>query len=388
MKKITFLKDFSISALTAGFVAVLVSFAGPSVIVFQAAQVADLSQAQLSSWIWAISIASGLSCLLLSIKYKVPVICAWSTPGAALLVTSLMNYGYNDAIGAFLVSSFLIFLLGVTGIFAKAMDLVPKEISAALLAGILLNFGLDVFHAAQNSFISATIMIGVYYIAKRFFLRYAVLLSLVAGMIFSYSLNQFYFEDVVLSLARPMLTMPGFSIEAIIGLGLPLFVVTMVSQNVPGVSVMRAASYKAPISPIISTTGVMSLLFASFGSHAINLAAITAAICTNEEAHIDPARRYIAGIFCGLFYIFVGIFGATLVSLFVAMPKDVVIVIAGLALMGSLMSSLIQSLESPQNREAGLMTFLVTASGFTLFGIGSAFWGLITGIVVFLFNKK
>ncbi|MDR7318048.1 benzoate/H(+) symporter BenE family transporter [Brevibacillus nitrificans] len=373
--------DFSVSALIVGLIATMVSYAGPLLIVFQAAKAANMSDALLSSWIWAISIGSGLTAIVLSIRYRTPVIMAWSTPGAVLLVTSLSVYPFSDAIGAYLFSAVIITLLGVSGLFSTIMRYVPPAITTAMLAGILLSFGVQVFVSLQELPTLALPMILCYLLAKRWMPRYAVVFSLLVGLIAAFLLNRFELGGIQVALVQPIFTLPTFSLDAIIGLGIPLCIVTMASQNAPGISVLQADGYDTPASPLITTTGVASIVLAPFGAHGINLAAITAAICTGKEAHPDPSKRYIAGIACGAFYLVFSMFGATIASVFSAFPKELIAVIAGLALFASLSSSLASAMSDMSRRESALITFLVTISGISIAGIGAAFWGLVAGVI-------
>lgn len=373
--------DFSVSALVVGLIATLVSYAGPLLIVFQAAKAAHVSDELLSSWIWAISIGSGLTAIVLSLRYRTPVITAWSTPGAVLLVGSLSLYPFPDAIGAYLFSAAAITLMGVSGLFSTIMKHVPAAITTAMLAGILLSFGVQVFVSLQQLPALALPMILCYLLAKRWSPRYAVVLPLLVGVLAALAMGRFALGTIQVALVSPVFTYPAFSLDAIIGLGIPLCIVTMASQNAPGISVLQADGYDTPASPLVATTGIASLLLAPFGAHGINLAAITAAICTGREAHPDPARRYIAGIACGVFYLVFGMFGATIASVFSAFPKELIAVIAGLALFASLGSSLASAMGDPAARESALITFLVTISGITVAGIGSAFWGLVAGVI-------
>lgn len=373
-------EDFSISSIVVGLIATMVSYAGPLVIVFQAAKVAHLSDSHLSSWIWAISLGSGITCILLSIWFKAPVITAWSTPGVVLLVSSWSTYSYSEAIGAFMFSAVIIILLGITGVFEKIMNRIPYSITTAMLAGILLSFGVDVFTSLKSLPVLVFPMIVCYLLFKRFSPRYTVVITLFLGLLITYYTGNLKSETIEVSLVNPIFTMPTFSLDALIGIGIPLCIVTMASQNAPGIGVLRADGYNVPVSPLVTTTGVASLLLAPFGSHAINLAAITAAICTGREAHEDLNKRYIAGISCGLFYLIFGIFGAAIASVFQALPSEFIAVIAGLALFASLSSSLTSAMEGTQ-KESALITFLVTISGISFLGIGAAFWGLIAGIL-------
>jgi len=373
--------DTSISAIVAGLIAVTVGFAGPVLLIFQAAKAVDLGNLQLSSWIWAISIASGLTSIILSIRFKTPVITAWSTPGAVMLISGWSVYAYSDSIGAFIFSGAIITILGFTGLFSSFMKRIPYTIITAMLAGILLKFGVDVFVSLKQLPMLALPMILSYLVAKRWFPRYAVVVSLLLGLLISYSLNIVNFESASVFLVQPIFTRPTFSLSSIIGLGIPLCIVTMASQNATGLGVLRASGYNTPANPLIITTGVASILFAPFGAHGINLSALIAAICTGKEAHLDPDKRYIAGISAGFFYLVFGIFGATIVSVFAMVPSELIIVVTGLALFGSISSSLASSMQEEEKKEASLITFLVTLSGISIAGVGSPFWGLIAGIV-------
>jgi len=373
--------DLSISAIVAGLIAVAVGFAGPVLLIFQAAKVANLSNANLSSWIWAISVASGLTAIILSIRFKAPVITAWSTPGVVLLISGWKVYSYSDAIGAFIFSGLIITIFGVTGLFSAFMKRIPYSIITAMLAGILLNFGVDVFVSLKQLPMLALPMILCYLISKRWFPRYSVVASLLLGILVSYSLNILNLAEVDVSLVHPIFTRPTFSLKAMVGLGIPLCIVTMASQNATGIGVLRADGYNIPINPLITTTGIASIIFAPFGAHGINLSALIAAICTGKEAHIDPDKRYIAGISCGIFYILFGVFGATIVSVFTIFPSALIVVITGLALMGSISSSLSSAMKDDEKKDAALITFLVTISGISIAGVGAPFWGLIIGII-------
>jgi benzoate membrane transport protein len=374
-------KDASISAVIAGLIAVIISYAGPLIIVFQAAQAAHLNNLQLSSWIWAISIGSGATGLLLSLRYRTPVITAWSTPGAALLVASLPGIPYAEAIGAFLFSAALIALLGWSGLFDRIMRHIPKAITAAMLAGILFRFGVDVFASVKLQPLLVSAMFVAYLMFKRLTPRYAIPAVLLLGSALAASMGQIAFDHVQLGVATPVFTMPEFSLGTIVSLGIPLCLVTMTGQNVPGIAVLRTAGYQTPANPLVTVTGIGSVLLAPFGAHGINLAAITAAICTGREAHEEPGKRYIAGIACGVFYMVIGVFGATLAALFSVLPKALVATLAGLALFGAIMNGLGTAMADDRQRESALITFLVTASNITFLGLGAAFWGLLVGVL-------
>ncbi|MFD4587276.1 benzoate/H(+) symporter BenE family transporter [Streptomyces sp. NPDC058434] len=378
------LRDMSLSAVLAGFVAVVVSYSGPLVIVLAAAAAGHLDKAQTSSWVWAISIGSGLTCIGLSLRTRMPVITAWSTPGAALLVTSLGAYSYAEAIGAFIVTGVVITLVGLTGVFGRLMRQVPTAVVAAMLAGILFSFGTGVFTSLKTApWIAGTVLAG-YLLGKRFLPRYAVLIALAVGVACSAATSRLDIRLDHLELARPVLTTPHFSVASLIGIAVPMILATLASQNAPGMAVLTASGYQPRDRLLIGSTGLVSTALAPFGSHAINLAAITAAICTGPESHRDPKRRYVAGVACGAFYLLIGAFGTTLVVFFAGLPKELVAAIAGVALFGALAGGLTGAVTEERDREAALITFLATASGMTLFGVGSAFWGLVFGVVAHL----
>ncbi|QEU03400.1 benzoate/H(+) symporter BenE family transporter [Pseudomonas oryzihabitans] len=378
------LADTSPAAVVAGFVAMLVGYTSSLVLMFQAGQNAGLSSAQISSWIWALSIGMALTTIGLSLKYRTPIVIAWSTPGAALLVTSLPSVPYSDAIGAFVLCAVLLALCGLTGSVDRLLRRVPPALAAALLAGILFRIGIEICSAAQHQTALVLGMALAYLVAKRLWPRYCVLVALVAGLLLAAGLGLLDFHGLRLELAVPVWTSPTFSLAATIGIAIPLFVVAMASQNMPGIAVLRTDGYAVPASPLIATTGLASLLLAPYGSHGINLAAISAAICTGPQAHEDASKRYTAAVWCGLFYGIAGLFGATLAALFASLPGELVISVAALALLGSIMNGLHGALADPGQREPALITFLVTASGLTLAGIGSAFWGLVAGLLASL----
>jgi benzoate membrane transport protein len=375
----SFLRDISASAIIAGFVTVLVGFTSSAVIVFQAAQALNATPAQIGSWMFALGIGMGITCIGLSWRYRMPVVTAWSTPGAAVLITAVAGVSMEEAIAAFLISGILITLCGFTGWFERIINRIPLSIASGMLSGVLLRFGLDVFTAMKTQFIMVFAMFSLYLLARRFQPRYAVVLTLGLGLLIAASRGLLHFESVSLQWAQPVFTMPQFSIKALIGVALPLFAVTMASQNVPGVAVIRASGYDTPISPLIGWTGAATIALAPFGAFALNLAAITAAICMGREAHEDPDKRYVAAIAAGVFYLIIGVLGGTVGAVFAALPKELVLAIAGLALFGTIGNGLAAAMSAEKDREPALITFLVTASGVTLLGIGSAFWGLVAG---------
>jgi benzoate membrane transport protein len=378
------LRDFSLSAATAGFVAVLVGFTSSVAIVFQAATALGATPAQLASWMWALGLGMGLCSLLPSLWLRQPVMVAWSTPGAAVLATAggagaAGGFGMAEATGAFIACAALIVLFGATGWFERLLGRIPLPIASALLAGVLTRFGLDAFVALKSALALVLAMLCAYLVGRRLWPRYAVPGVLAVGVLIAALGGQLHLGEVQWGLTTPVFTAPVFTWRATVSLALPLFVVTMASQNLPGVAAIRAAGYDMPLSKIITLTGLATLVLAPFGAFALNLSAITAAICMGREAHPDPARRYMAAASCGLLYCIVGLFGAAVTGVLSAFPRELVVAIAGLALLGSIGGGLAVALQGEAHREAALITFLVTLSGVTLAGIGSAFWGVVAG---------
>ncbi len=376
-----FFKDLSLSAFTAGFVAVLVGFTSSVAIVFQAAQAFQATPAQITSWMWALGLGMGLCSMLPSLWLRKPVMVAWSTPGAAVLATAGLAGGFSmaEAVGAFMVCAALITVAGVTGWFERIMGRIPMEIASALLAGVLARFGLQAFAAAQTALPLVLLMLGSYLLARRFLPRYAVVCTLAVAILYVAIRGQMAWSAVAFELATPQFTKPQFTWSALVSLALPLFVVTMASQNLPGVAVMRATGYQMPVSGLITLTGLATLVLAPFGAFALNFSAITAAICMGPEAHENPERRYTAAVSCGAIYVVIGIFGAVVTGLLTAFPKELVVAIAGLALLGTIGNGLSVALRDEGHREAALITFLVTLSGVVIAGVGSAFWGVVAG---------
>jgi benzoate membrane transport protein len=377
---------FGLSHLSAGFIAVLVGYSSSAAIVFQAAAAAGASAAHISSWLLALGLGMAATSIGLSLYFKSPVLTAWSTPGAALLITALAGLPMSDAIGAFLVSSALLTLCGVSGWVETLMKHIPKTLAAGMLAGVLLRFGMGIFTALAQQLVMVGLMLAVYLAGRRLNSRYTVLMAFAAGLLWAASHDLLHLQALRLEFSRPVFTAPTFSLSTLIGVSIPLFIVTMSSQNLPGIATLRANGYQTPASPLIAWTGFAGLLLAPFGGFSFNLAAITAAICMSPEADPNPERRYLAAVWAGVFYLITGLLGATVVSLFLALPKEIVAAIAGIALLGTIGNSLAAALTDPRERDAALTAFLVTASGLTLWGVGSAFWGLLFGLIVLKLN--
>lgn len=386
-----FFKDLSWSTFTAGFVAVLVGFTSSIAIVFQAAQAFGATQEMLASWVWAISIGMGLTTAIPSLLLRKPVMVAWSTPGAAVLASAGLAGGFSmgQAVGAFMASAALIVLIGASGWFENLMKRIPLSIASALLAGVLARFGIAGFAAAQTALPLVLLMLLTYLLGRRFMPLYAVPLTLLFAILFVAGQGGFSNVVVPTGLTWPVYVAPEFSWSAMVSLALPLFVVTMASQNMPGVAAIKACGFGderanggdagLPISRILTMTGVATLVFAPFGAFSLNLSAITAAMCMGPQAHPDKARRYTAAVCCGLIYIALGLFGATIMAMLSAFPQTLVVAIAGLALMATIGNGLASALHKETDREAAMVTFLITLSGVVIGGVGSAFWGLLAG---------
>ncbi len=368
----------------AGLVSVIVNYGGTFILVFQAAKVAGLGPLLTASWVWSVSIGVGLTGLLLSWRYRAPVITAWSTPAAAFLVTALATTPWAEAVGAFVLSAAGFVVLGLSGRFERVIRRVPPGVAAGLLAGILLQFGIKAFAGLDVDPLLAGALILAYGVLRRVSARYAVVGILLAGLGLLLVQGRLDLHGLELRLAMPVFTMPVFTVNALLGVALPLFLITLTGQYMPGMLVLRNDGFRTPADPIVTATGLGSLLMAPFGSHAFNIAAITAAICTGPEAHEDPSRRWIAGVAAGVFYILVGVFGVTLAAVFLALPATFITTLAGLALLGTLGGSLAAAVADARTREAALITFLAAAANITVFGIGGAFWGLVIGLLAHL----
>lgn len=377
-------RDFSASAVSAGFLAVLVSYCGPLLIFYQAAQSAHVSSEVFSSWVWGISMGAGVAGIVLSAWLKVPVVTAWSAPGTALLVTLFPDFPLAQAIGAYLVAAAILLLIGVTGVFDRLVQSIPRGIAAGMMAGILFQFGVRAFQSVPAAPALALMMLGVYLVARRLLPRHAIVVLLAAGLAAAIAFGGARLDGVHWRLASLSWTTPEWTWSATLSFALPLVLVSLSGQFLPGMAILRASGYTTPARPLIVTTSLASVAVACFGGINIVIAAITAAMCTGRDAHEDPARRYVAGIANGVFYLVGGTFAGSLVLLVTLLPPVLVAMLAGLALLGAIGSSLANAMKEADHQEAALLTFLVTASGLTLWGLGSAFWGLVVGALAYL----
>lgn len=380
--------DWSISATVAGFLAVLISYSGPLIIFFQAAQQANVSSAMMISWIWGISIGAAVAGIYLSIRYKTPVITAWSAPGTALLVTLFPHISLNEAVGAYITSALVIFAIGATGYFDKLLKWIPQDVAAGMMAGILFQFGLGLFKATDSMPIIVFGMLGVYLIAKRLSPRYAMIWVLVSGIGLSLILGKMNPVEMSFSLAIPQFIMPEWSWNSTLNLTIPLILVSLSGQFLPGMAIMKLSGYDTPAKPIISVTSIASLAVACVGGITIVLASITAALCMGKDAHELKDKRYIAGIANGIFYILGGLFAGSIVMLFSLLPKELVAALAGLALLGAIATNISMAMKNDAQRDAALITFLATASGMHFLGLSSVFWGICIGVIAHLVLSK
>ena len=375
---------FTLPMVVSGFVAVLVGYSSSGAIIYQMFQAAGATPAQIGGWLSVLGIAMGIASLGLSLRYRMPVLAAWSTPGAALLATSFHGISLNEAVGVFVFSNLLIVLCGVTGLFARLMNHIPASLAAAMLAGILLRFGLQTFADLQTNFVLCGSMCLAWLLARRWLARYAILVTLLIGIAVALAQYAIHFPPQPLSVMLPEPVMPHFTLTTLLGIGVPYFLVTMASQNAPGIATLQAHGYRAPVSALMSWTGLTALLLSPFGGFSVCVAAITAAICMSDEVDPDPQQRWRAAVLAGIFYLLAGASGALIAVLFSALPGVLIEALAGLALLATLGGSLQRALEQPAERDSALITFLITASGVSLLGIGPAFWGLVGGIVAHL----
>ncbi|MDO7504209.1 benzoate/H(+) symporter BenE [Acinetobacter baumannii] len=377
----TLKNDWSISATVAGFLAVLISYSGPLIIFFQAAQRAHVSTDMMVSWIWGISIGAAISGIYLSIKYKTPVITAWSAPGTALLVTLFPNISLNEAVAAYITSAIVIFLIGITGYFDKLLKWIPQDVAAGMMAGILFQFGISLFTASDSMPLIVFSMLIVFLIAKRLMPRYTMIWVLAAGVLLSLILGKMNPVDVSFSLAIPQWISPEWTWNSTLNLAVPLILVSLTGQFLPGMAIMKLSGYDTPAKPIITATSIASLAVACVGGITIVLASITAALCMGKDAHELKEKRYIAGIANGIFYILGGLFAGSIVMLFSLLPKELVAALAGLALLGAIATNISVAMKNDGQRDAALITFLASASGMHFLGLSSVFWGICIGVI-------
>lgn len=379
-------RDSSGSSWAAGLMTVLVGFSSSVALVFQAAQSLGASQAQISSWLWALGWGLGLSSFGLSWYYRMPIVTAWSTAGAAVLISS-QGLSLAEAYGAFVLSAGLSLLLGFSGWLERAIRQLPPALGAAMLAGVLLHFGLQLVQQVPLAPVLSGSMLALYCLLRPW-PRYRILLVLTAGLLIAAAQGQLAWQQIRLDWAQPVWVSPEFSWSAALGLAVPLWLVSTASQTVPGFGVLQAAGYSPPMSKAIGLMGLLQLPLAPLGAFSLNPAAITATLCSGASAHADPARRYTAAMAAGLFYMLAGCLASSLVSLLALVPSSWLWTLAGLALLGPLSQALSRAFDAQADQEAAVLTLVVTASGISMAGINSAFWGLMVGVLVLAFRRK
>ncbi len=376
---------FSISHIMAGATAVFVGYSSAVVLILEAVKSLNGSVALQSSWLLALGLAMGLSSIILSWRYKAPILTAWSTPGVALLIIALAGVSVAEAVGIFIFSSGLILLSGLSGISDRLLKYIPVEIAAAILAGILLKFVLALVPAFDNQpLITATLVI-VYFVMRKLTPKLVFFWVLLAAVGLPVLTKQFDTSQLIVSAPDWVWVWPEFNFSLLVGVGIPLYVVTMVSQNLPGIMMLRSNGYAVPLSPLLRVTGLFGVIMAPLGGFAINLAAITAAICQTTDADTDRNQRYKAAIAAGVFYIIAGLAGSLIVGLFLALPTEATSALAGLALLPVLAVNFRQAFSHEETLLASVMAFIVTASGVNFLGINSSFWGLLIGLAGYYF---
>lgn len=369
-----------LSIVTSAVVAALVGFGSTIAIIIAAAQAVGADAAQTTSWVAALCLSMAATSGILSVRYRIPVVTAWSTPGAALIAAST-GISIHAAVGSFLLAGGLIVLAAFVKPFGRLIERIPSSIAAAMLAGVLIRFVTAVFESAQTAPGLVLPLVAVFLVVRLFNPALAVLAVLFVGLVLAFGGGHAQPLAADLSLSSLTFIAPAFEPTALIGLGLPLFLVTMASQNLPGFAVLRASGYSPPTRPILAVTGLSSIVTALFGAHTSNLAAISAAICTGPDTHPDPTKRWQVGPFYAATYLIFAAFSAALIGLIAALPAALIKTVAGLALIGAFLGALSSALADEAKRFPAVLTLVVTASGLTLFGIGSAFWGLVAGLV-------
>ena len=383
------IQDFSIPAVFAGFITFLIGISVSSVLVIQAAQLLGANTAQISSWFWALGLSIGLSGLILSWKFKYPVATSWSTAGLALIIATGSGYSLNEAVAAFMICGIITAALGFFGAFERILSFIPQSLTSAMLAGVLLKFGIDVFAKLETHWGFIFTLLATYIVLKKALPRYCIVITVIVGFVICPLFMQFEIPPLNFSLTQPVWVSPDFSLQSLLGLAIPLFIINMASQYLPGIAMIKSYGYQPHVRQLVGWTGIAQAFFAPFGAFATNIAAISAAVSLDDQAHPNPQKRYIAGMSCGVFYILMGLFASTLTTLLISFPSVFIVALAGIALFATIGHNISIAFQQVDEREAALMTFLFSASGVQFFGIGSAFWGLLFGYAVYrIFRLK
>ena len=372
-----------LSMISAALVAALVGFGSTIALVLAAAAAVNATPAQTASWVTTICLVKALGSAYLSTRARVPVVLAWSTPGAALIAAT-QGLSMEEAVGAFLLAGALIAASGAIKPLGALISRIPDAVASAMLAGVLLPFCLKGFAAVPNLGLTAAAMVATFALVRLKNPALAVLAALAMGLIAA-----FWGNLPTIPLALPELTFitPAFSTQALIGLGLPLYLVTMASQNLPGFATQRAAGYEPQVAPALITTGGLSALGALFGAHTISMAAITAAICMGDDVHPDRSQRWKVGLAYAGFWVALGLLSPEVIALLRALPAEILTLLVGLALLGPLTGALTGAFAQAPQRFAATITLTVTASGLSLLGVGAAFWGLLAGLAVLALDR-
>lgn len=392
------MSKWKLSHISAGLTAVTVGYSSSVVIIIDVARKAGASDDMVVSWLLALGLGMGITCILFSWLSKLPVVTAWSTPGAAFLLTSIGDYRLSEAIGAFILCALLSLVTAQSRSQLKQISRIPPAISSALLAGILLPICLAIFSDVNDAPYLVALFIAAYLVGSRLFPRYLMLLLLVMSVTISLFMSS---ADGVVALSsdspglpsiftlpEPIWVTPTFSLSAAIGLAFPLFLITTLSQNLPGIAIHHAHGYTPDHKPILSGIAIVQALLAPFGGFTFNLAAITAALCMGEQADDEKSQRYKAAIAAGVAYLFMGLLASVVVALFVSMPSIIIHLLAGLALLATLQGAVVRAMEVEHHRAPALLTMLCTASGFSLYSMTSAVWGLGLGLLLLYVQKK
>lgn len=382
------LHDISLTAVVAGMLSVILAFSSSSVLIFQSAKLFGLSQDMAASWIWAVSFGSGISGIFLSWKMKAPIIASWSTPGVALLISMSSSITYTEAICAYITSALITFVVGITGSLDVLLKKIPGAISAGLLMGILYSFCARLFSSFSIDPMLTISMFVVFLLGKRLFPRYAIIVAIIVGVLLCERSQDIAFIFLEKPLTMPVYTHPTWSLNVIIGVGIPLALVNLIGQYITGMAILHTSGFPVHSRGIMTTTSIVSLLLAPFGCHAVNLSSLSAAVCTGEEAHKNPSKRYIAGIACGICYCIISLFGLAIADLFDSLPSAFISVLAGIALLGAFMTGFSNVAYDKKYIEAGIITFLVTSSGLQLLGVAAPFWGLVFGGIAALLTAR
>jgi benzoate membrane transport protein len=370
------------SGFFSGLLVVFVSITGPIAILYQAVQAANLSVELTNSWLLAIFMGSGLFALLMSLRFGIPIIGSWASTTTALLITGLVDHPFSEVIGAYFVASIILMIIGYTGIFNKLMQTIPHAVIMAMLAGVLLTFGVKIFSSTRINPILGVSMLLVFFAAKAIKLRAPVVTAFGVGFLVVALQSKINIPEIELSIATPVWTNPTFPIGAFFTLTIPIVLLVMTSQNAPGIALLKAVGYTPPINTIVHFGGFLSLLGAGFGGSGVNLSSITASIAITEESDPNPETRYFAGVVAGLAYCVAALFAGVLSTLFGSFPGELTAVLAGIALLPIITTSLVDAMEINDYRDSAVVTFLVTISGVSAMGVGSPFWGLIAGVIV------